>query len=157
MKSPTSELVVRAAALYLPITIGVALVIHRHPTRRRVAGTVVAVAWNLVALLALNVLAQHFEWWTFSTTTASVAGTPADLWIGWALLWGAVPLLIVSERLALIGLALFAADLVMMPLAGPVVSLRSTWLIGELICVATCLVLPRRSGLNVGHAAWLAL
>lgn len=140
MKSPTSELVVRAAALYLPITIGVALVIHRHPTRRRVAGTVVAVAWNLVALLALNVLAQHFEWWTFSTTTASVAGTPADLWIGWALLWGAVPLLIVSERLALIGLALFAADLVMMPLAGPVVSLRSTWLIGELICVATCLV-----------------
>ena len=140
MKSPTSELIVRAAALYLPITIALALVIHRRPGRRRIAGAVVAVAWNLVALLALNVLAQHFGWWTFSTSTAAVAGTPADLWIGWALLWGAVPLLIISERLVLVGVALVAADLVMMPLAAPVVSLRSTWLIGELLCIATGLV-----------------
>ena len=117
MKSPTSELIVRAAALYLPITVALALVIHRRPDRRRIAGAVVAVAWNLVALLALNVLAQHFGWWTFSTNTAAVAGTPADLWIGWALLWGAVPLLIISERVVLVGVALVATDLVMMPMA----------------------------------------
>ncbi len=140
MKPATSELIVRGAALYLPITIAIALVVHRRPDRRRIAGAVVAVAWNLVALLVMNVLAQQFGWWTFSTSTAAVAGTPADLWIGWALLWGAVPLLIVSERLVLVGVALFVADLVLMPLAAPVVSLRSTWLIGELLCVATCLV-----------------
>jgi protein-S-isoprenylcysteine O-methyltransferase Ste14 len=137
--TPTSELVVRAAALYLPITIALALVIHRRPDRRRTASAVVAVAWNLIALLVLNVLAQHFGWWTFSTSSGLVAGTPADLWIGWALLWGAVPLLITSERLVLIGVALLAADLVMMPPAAPAVSLRSTWLIGELLGVATCL------------------
>jgi protein-S-isoprenylcysteine O-methyltransferase Ste14 len=150
VKPPTSELLVRGAALYLPITIAVALAVYRRPDRRRVAGAVVAVAWNLAALLVLNVLAQHFGWWTFSTTTAAVGGTPADLWIGWALLWGAVPLLIHSERLLLIGVALFAADLVMMPLAAPVVSLQSTWLIGELLCLATCLA----PGLLLGH--WTA-
>jgi protein-S-isoprenylcysteine O-methyltransferase Ste14 len=140
MRTPTSELIVRAAALYLPITIAIALVIHRRPDRRCIAAAVVAVAWNVVMLLAANILAQHFGWWAFSTSTAAVAGTPADLWIGWALLWGAVPLLIISERLVLVGVVLIAADLVMMPLAAPVVSLRSTWLIGELLCVATCLV-----------------
>ena len=150
MKTPTSELIVRAAALYLPITISIALVSYRRPDRRRIAGAVVAVAWNLVALLVLNVLAQHLGWWTFSTNTAVVAGTPADLWIGWALLWGAIPLLITSARLVLVGTALFAADLVMMPQATPVVSLGPAWLIGELLCVASCLV----PGLLLGH--WTA-
>lgn len=150
MKPPTSELIVRAAALYVPITIAMALVIHRRPDGRRIAGAVIAAAWNLVALLVLNVLAQHFGWWTFSTNTAAVAGTPADLWVGWVILWGAVPLLIISERLVLVGLALFTADLVLMPLAAPVVSLGSTWLIGEMLCVATCLV----PGLTLGR--WTA-
>ena len=140
MRSPTSELVVRAAALYLPIATAMALVIYRRPDRGRAAAAVVAVSWNLFALLVLNVLAQRIGWWTFSTHTATVAGTPADLWIGWALLWGAVPFLVSAHRLVLTGLFLFAADLVMMPLAAPVVALHSTWLIGELVCLAACLV-----------------
>jgi protein-S-isoprenylcysteine O-methyltransferase Ste14 len=157
MKSPTSELIVRATALYLPITLAFALVMHRRPDRRRVAGAVVAVAWNLVALLVLNVLAQHFGWWTFATTTAAVAGTPADLWVGWALLWGAVPLLISSQRFVLIGFVLFAADLIMMPLAAPVVSLKPTWLIGESLCLATCLapgLLLGRWTARDSHVRW---
>jgi hypothetical protein len=140
MKSPTSELIIRGAALYLPISIAIALVIYRRPDHRHTAGAVVAVAWNLVALLVMNVLAQHLGWWTFSTSTAAVEGTPADLWIGWALLWGAVPFLVPSDRFVLIGVGLFTSDLVMMPLATPVVALHSTWLAGELICLATCLV-----------------
>ncbi|MFN0025874.1 MAG: methyltransferase family protein [Acidimicrobiales bacterium] len=150
MRSPTSELIVRAAALYLPITLAMALVLHRRPDRRRSAAAVVAVVWNLVALLALNILAQRVRWWTFTTNTAVVADIPVDLWIGWALLWGAVPLLASSDRLMLIGVALFAADLVLMPLAAPVVTLQSTWLIGELCFVATCLV----PGLTLGR--WTA-
>jgi protein-S-isoprenylcysteine O-methyltransferase Ste14 len=151
MKSEASELVVRAAALYLPITIGLAFAILRRPDRRRIAGAVVAVVWNLAALLVLNILAQHFGWWTFSTSGAVVAGTPVELWVGWALLWGAVPLVLNTDRFIIVGLALFAADLVLMPLAAPVVSLDSTWLLGEVICVATSLV----PGLLLGR--WTAL
>jgi protein-S-isoprenylcysteine O-methyltransferase Ste14 len=157
MKPPMSELLVRGAALYMPITIAMALALYRKPDRRRVAGAVVAVAWNLAALLVLNVLAQHFGWWTFSRTTAAAAGTPADLWVGWALLWGAVPLLISSQRFVLIGFALFAADLIMMPLAAPVVSLKPTWLIGELLCLAICLapgLLLGRWTARDSHVRW---
>ncbi len=140
MRSTTSELIVRAACTYLPITLALALTIHRRPDRRHTAGAVVAVAWNVCSLLVLNVVAQRFGWWSFSTSTATVAGTPADLWLGWALLWGAVPLLVATERLLVVGGALVAADLVLMPLAAPVVSLGSTWLVGEACCVTACLV-----------------
>ncbi|MEI6497963.1 MAG: methyltransferase [Actinomycetota bacterium] len=150
MNAPASELIVRGAALYLPLTITAALVIHRRPGRRRVAGAVIAVAWNLMMLLAVNTVAQRVGWWTFSTRTAAVAGTPADLWVGWALLWGAVPVLVTTQRLVLAGLALFAVDLVAMPLATPVVVLHPTWLVGELVCIVTCLV----PGLVLG--AWTA-
>jgi protein-S-isoprenylcysteine O-methyltransferase Ste14 len=140
MHTPSSELMIRGSALYLPITIAISLVIHRRPDRARIAAAVVAFVWNAVSLLVLNVIAQHFDWWTFTTQTANVAGMPADLWFGWALLWGAVPLLATSQRLVLIGVILFGVDLVMMPLAAPVVSLRSTWLLGEALCLAACLV-----------------
>ncbi|HMJ74827.1 MAG TPA: methyltransferase, partial [Iamia sp.] len=66
--------------------------------------------------------------------TPSVAGVPVELWIGWALLWGAVPLL-APTRLAVAGVALVLADLVLMPLAHPVVVLDRTWLVGEAVGV----------------------
>ena len=65
---------------------------------------------------------------------------PADLWIGWAVLWGAVPLLATVDRLAVAGAVLVAADLVLMPLGQPVVILHDAWLVGEALAVATCLV-----------------
>ncbi len=147
MTPATKEVFVRAAALYLPITLSLALVIHRRPSRRVVAGIVAAVAWNLAALLAINAVAQHLGWWIFSGKTVLVLGMPVELWIGWAIMWGVLPFLVPfvlplltnKKRLLLVGVALVALDLVLMPLAKPVVSLHSTWLIGEAVCVVSCL------------------
>jgi protein-S-isoprenylcysteine O-methyltransferase Ste14 len=147
---PASELLVRGAALYLPIAIGIALVVWRRPSARQVAGAVVAFAWNFVGLIALNVIAVRAQWWTFTTDNATVAGVPADLWIGWALLWGALPSLSPStdhqsvaidhRRLFVTAALLIGGDLVLMPLAKPVLTLHPTWLLGEVPATATCLV-----------------
>lgn len=145
----SSELVVRAAALYLPIALVLALALHVRPGRRRIAGALLATAWALAALLVVNVLAVRIGWWRFGTDTASIAGVPADLWVGWALLWGAVPILAgptarldraPPTHLVPVAMALVAADLVLMPLAEPVVLLDATWLVGEAVAVAVCLL-----------------
>ena len=137
MKAP--ELLVRAASLYVPVLLAIAIALHARPDRRRVAGALLATAWNLVALLAVNLVAVRAGWWTFAAGSASVGGFPAELWVGWALLWGAVPILATTTRLVAIGAALVLADLVLMPLAEPVVGLDATWLVGEAVAVAICL------------------
>ena len=150
MRTPPSELAVRAAALYLPITLVITVAIVARPTRLRLAGATVAGVWNLVSLLAINALAVRWRWWTFGSTPGRVGGVPVDLWIGWTLLWGVVPMLVPRRRASHvvgIGLLLVGADLVLMPLAEPVVKLSPTWLVGEAVCAATCL-LP---GLLLGH------
>jgi protein-S-isoprenylcysteine O-methyltransferase Ste14 len=134
------ELLVRAVALYVPILLTIALALHARPSRRRTAGAMLATAWNVSALLAVNLVAVRAGWWTFDAGAPLVAGFPADLWIGWALLWGAVPILATTNRLLVVGIVLVAADLVLMPLAEPVVHLHGTWLLGEAVAVTTCLV-----------------
>lgn len=135
-----SALLVRATALYVPILLVLALAVRVRPSRRRIAGALLATSWNVPALLALNLVAVRAEWWTFQPGTAAVSGVPADLWIGWALLWGAVPLLATTSHLVAAGLILVAVDLVLMPLGQPVVVLNGTWLFGEAVAVATCLL-----------------
>jgi protein-S-isoprenylcysteine O-methyltransferase Ste14 len=135
-----SELLVRAASLYVPILLAVVLALQLRPRRRRVAGAVLATAWNISALLVVNVVAVSAGWWSFGVSTSTVAGVPADLWVGWALLWGAVPLLATSGRLWLLAIVFVLADLLLMPLAEPVVVLHPTWLIGESLAVAICLI-----------------
>ena len=135
-----SEVVVRAAALYLPVSAVVVLAWHRRPDRRQVAAAVLATAWNVPVLLAVNVIALSTGWWSFGVDQATVAGVPVDLWIGWAVLWGAVPLLATTRRLVLAGAVLVALDVVLMPLAAPVVRLGDGWLLGELVAVVVGLV-----------------
>lgn len=142
-----SEPLIRAAALYLPITITAVLAVYRRPGLARMAGAVLATSWNLAGLLALNVVALRCGWWTFETGSANVAGVPADLWVGWSLLWGAVPILCGVRRVVPVVIALIAADLVLMPLGEPVVRLGGLWLIGEAVALTTCL-LP---GMMVGR------
>jgi protein-S-isoprenylcysteine O-methyltransferase Ste14 len=134
------ELAIRAAALYLPIALTVALAARARPDRRRVAGALLATAWNVPGLLAVNLVAVEAGWWRFGVEDGTAAGVPVDLWLGWALLWGAVPVLATSGRPAAVAALLVAADLVLMPLAGPVVDLDPTWPAGEAAAVAVCLV-----------------
>ena len=155
-----TELLVRAVALYLPVVLAIGLAVRRPLDRRRGAAALLATAWNVPALLAVNLLAVRAGWWTFAAHGGTTAGVPADLWIGWALLWGAVPLLATTTRLPAAAAALVAADLVLMPLAEPAVVLGGSWLVGEAVAVAVALVpglvlgrwtaVPRRPG---GRAA----
>lgn len=134
-----SEFLVRAASLYLPILLILALTLHRRPDRQRFAGALLATAWNIPALLAINLIAVRAGWWSFDAHTATVTGIPSDLWLGWALLWGAVPIL-ATNRPLVVGVVLFALDLALMPCAAPVVMLDRTWIVGEALAVATCLI-----------------
>lgn len=135
-----SEALVRGAALYLPIALAVALAGWTRPDRRRWGAVLLATVWNAVGLLVVNLLAVRAGWWRFDAGAPLVAGIPADLWVGWALVWGAVAALAPRRSGPLVGAALVAADLVLMPLGEPVVVLGPSWLAGEALAVATCLV-----------------
>lgn len=159
-----SPLAVRGAALYLPVALVVTLAGWGRPDRRRVAGAVVATVWNVVALLALNVVAVRAGWWAFPAAdpagagggavevAVAVAGVPVELWVGWALLWGAGPVLAARSggHLVVAAGVLVAADAVLMPLAEPVVVLDGSWWVGEAAAVAVAMV----PGLLLGH--WTA-
>ncbi len=132
---------VRGIAIALPVAAVVALGVWRPAGPLRVGAAIVATAWAGLALLPVNLLALHLGWWTFAADGAVFRGVPVDLWLGWALLWGAVPAL-VPRAVAPVALVagLVWADLVLMPLGAPVVHLGEDWLVGEGLAVAVVLV-----------------
>ena len=66
---------------------------------------------------------------------------PVDLYLGWALLWGELPILIMPRASIWMALGLFLAlDLAMMPACAPVVELSRTWLQGEAIALVLVLL-----------------
>jgi len=134
-------LTIRVASLYAPaILVALAWAVNR-PSRARAAGTLLAIAWNLPTLLFVNVVAQRTGWWAFASSPASIAGVPAELLLGWALLWGAVPALLMPRlRIVFVVAVLAIADLVLMPLSQPVVVLGDRWLIGECVALLVALV-----------------
>src|SRR5688572_26825802 len=59
-------LAIRLASLYGPaMLVALALLLQR-PTRARATGAFLASAWNLPALLLVNVVAVRVGWWTFA-------------------------------------------------------------------------------------------
>jgi protein-S-isoprenylcysteine O-methyltransferase Ste14 len=109
------------------------------PPERRLAGAFLAMAWNVAALLPVNVLAIRMGWWRFGTGILAVSGVPAGLWVGWAVLWGAAPVLATKRRRT----AVVAA--VLGPLAAllwghPVVIREGAWIVGVAVAVAVALV-----------------
>ena len=75
---------VRAAALYVPLSLTAVAWLARAPSRRERAAAILATAWNVPALLALHVAARRFGWWSYGVTDATIAGFPIDLYLGWA-------------------------------------------------------------------------
>ena len=154
--------VVRAAALYLPLTVTAVVWLWWPPTPRERAAAILAAGWNVVALLTVHVVAAREGWWAFGVTEATVAGFPVDLYVGWVVMWGLLAAR-VAERapMAIVILGAVLIDLVAMPRMRPVVVLGETWLIGELIAQSVCLVpglfLARwtRNAAHVGRRATL--
>ncbi|MFC4113201.1 methyltransferase family protein [Nonomuraea zeae] len=123
---------IRSVALFAPMAAVWIALARRRPGQRDIAAMIVATAWNLLVLGALNVVAVRMGWWTFGARGALVAGVPADLLLGWALLWGALPACTArAQPLPLVAAVLAWLDLAMMPLAEPVVVLGEQWLYGE--------------------------
>ncbi|MEW9528078.1 isoprenylcysteine carboxylmethyltransferase family protein [Microbispora sp. NPDC049125] len=163
---------IRGVALFAPLAAVWVAAAVRRPAEREVAAMILATAWNLAALAAVNAVALRAGWWSFHAEGAVVAGVPADLLLGWALLWGALPAH-AARRLPvpLTAAALVWADLALMPIAGPVVRLGERWLYGEALAAGLALIpglllarwtresrrLPQRAALQAVLAGGLML
>lgn len=134
-------LLVRGLGLFLPLVALTVLCLWRAPTHRETASMIVASVWALLTLIPLNLYAVHAGWWSFHAEGAVWQGLPVDLTLAWALLWGALPALLLRLLpVPLVTGLLVWLDMILMPLAEPVVVLGSRWLLGEILAVALCLI-----------------
>lgn len=132
---------IRALSLYAPLLGCMMLWSWRKPARAEATGALLATAWNLPMLLALNAMAQRFGWWRFNVHDAVFLGTPVDLWLGWSFLWGTFAVLLFRRAPGLFACLCFGlCDLLTMPLCSPVISLGRSWLAGEASGLTFCLL-----------------
>ena len=131
---------IRALGLYLPLSAAILLALLRRPIARTFVAAMLALAWTLPSLIALQLLNLRFEWWTFHARGGLFRGMPVDMYLGWAILWGALPTLVFGELTVVWQISMLVAlDALLMPLCSPVILLSHHWLTGEV--VATSLVL----------------
>ena len=134
-------LLVRAASLYITVVATAIAWIVRRPSGRVAAAATLGFFANLSPLLLLNVAASRVGWWRFDASGGLLLGVPVDLWLAWAWLWGALPVLAFpSSRPAIAIAAALAVDLSLMPIAWPVVRLGPDWLRGEGVAIVVALV-----------------
>ena len=134
-------LAVRALGLYVPALLTTALAWQRVRTNRQIAAMLAGFCWSLPALLALQFLNLHFGWWTFHAQGGLIRSMPADFYLGWALLWGVLPVLCAPVlRLWLVLAGFVALDFLLMPGCAPVVRLSGNWLAGEAVAVLLVLL-----------------
>jgi len=136
-----TALVIRAGVLYVPVCATAIAWLALRPNRRERAAAILATAWNIPALLGLHVAARKLGWWNYDVTDATIVGFPVDLYLGWAVAWGALAALL-GRTLPVAALAILAAllDLAAMPRLAPVVRLGDAWIVGEAVAIAACLV-----------------
>jgi protein-S-isoprenylcysteine O-methyltransferase Ste14/predicted DCC family thiol-disulfide oxidoreductase YuxK len=122
------------AARYLCLIVpGLAAMARWRPGRDGAAALLAFVA-AAVGIAALGEVARFAGWYGFAAVDGAFRGLPVDLWLGWAVLWGAIPVLyrrFVPLPVAL-GLLLWL-DAVAMPALDPLVWLGPHWLIGETV------------------------
>jgi protein-S-isoprenylcysteine O-methyltransferase Ste14 len=126
---------------YAPVMAAFLLVFLR-PIRKRIfPAALLGFVWTLPSLLAVQLLNLHFGWWTFNAAGGLFRGMPVDLFLGWALLWGILPILSFGETGTVwVSAVFFGLDLVLMPACSPAVVLNSRWLIGEFVALGLVLV-----------------
>ncbi len=136
-----TELILRSVLSLAPIGLAVGIALAQRPSRRGLAGVLVALLWNTWSLLAVNLVAIHFGWWAFDASLPSFMGVAIEPWLGWTILWGAFLPLAASERpLVPIIVAVFWLDLIAMPLLSPVLVVGRSWLLGEAVAIAFALL-----------------
>ncbi|TDC43616.1 methyltransferase [Micromonospora sp. KC213] len=123
----------RWLALGVPLLAVLAAARLERDRRARGAALLAAVAAAL-GVAALNEVARQTGWYAFAPVDGAYRGMPVDLWLGWAALWGALPVLL-RRFLPLpvtLGLLLWL-DVVAMPALHPLVVLGPHWLVGEVV------------------------
>jgi protein-S-isoprenylcysteine O-methyltransferase Ste14 len=130
----------RSGAVLVPALLAAALWLVA-PTVRLRGAAVLSWLWLMIGLLGVNAVAVQQSWWTFGTTGGMWAGVPVDVIVGWALLWGAVPVLLTPWVSPIASVTvLVIADVLVMGRLEPLVSLRPTWWWGEALAAAVCLL-----------------
>ena len=123
---------IAVAVLYFPLAAAVfaALVqqrVHRR-TKRIFPAVLLGILWALASLAVLQRINLAAGWWSFESTGPSLLGMPLELYLGWIILWGAVPILAFPaldppEVILVFGLL----DLWLMWLLGTPLHLKLAW------------------------------
>lgn len=124
------------AVLLVPlILVTVAAVVRRADLATRVPTAFLA---SLTAWVSLLLVEQHQQWWSFELTATSLGGMPMEVSLGWALAWGALPVLAGGPWWAwLVGFAW--VDLMAVSLVNGLI-LGEGWLTGEALLLAVTAV-----------------
>ncbi|MEU4473787.1 methyltransferase [Micromonospora sp. NPDC023888] len=125
--------VARWLSLALPLVAVLAVGGRVRDQASRAAGLLAFVAAG-IGIAALHEVARRTGWYAFTPVDGAFRGMPVDLWIGWAVLWGPLPVLLrrVLPLPVALGLLLWV-DAVAMPALHPLVRLGPHWLVGEVV------------------------
>lgn len=139
MNNLDPHLLVRAASIYVTATLTLFVWAWRRPGSRDLPAALMAFAWNVPFVLALHLVATAAGWWRFDAQGGQLLGMPVDMFLSWAWLWGPVfALAFPASPVAAVLVLALAIDLVLMPLAVPVLQLGPGWLAGEAAGLALC-------------------
>src|SRR6266446_6444369 len=132
---------VRFMGLYVPV-IAAFLIVFLRPNRKRIfPAALLGFVWTLPSLLAVQLLNLHFGWWRFNALGGLFCAMPVDLYLGWAVLWGILPILSFDETgIAWVSAAFLGIDLILMPACSPVVAPSHRGLVGEFVALGLVLV-----------------
>jgi protein-S-isoprenylcysteine O-methyltransferase Ste14 len=132
---------VRFMGLYVPVVAAFLLAFLRPQRERIFPAALLGFVWTLPSLLAVQLLNLHFGWWQFNAQGGLFRGMPVDLYLGWAVLWGILPILTFHETgITWVVAVFFGVDLILMPACSPVVALSHRWLIGEFVALGLVLI-----------------
>src|SRR5437879_4718584 len=132
---------IRFTGLYVPVIAAFLLAFLQPKPKRIFPAALLGFVWAVPSLLAVQVLNLHFGWWLFNAQGGLFRGMPVDLYLGWAVLWGVLPILTFRKAgITWVAAVFFGVDLILMPACSPVVALSHRWLIGELVALGLVLV-----------------
>ena len=131
----------RIAAIYLPLAAAVMAGLLRSRQKRMFAACLLGTVWTLPTLLVLERINGVAHWWSFHPVGPALLGIPLELYLGWAILWGAAPILLLRRLNLPEVLILFGAlDLWLMSYLEPLLYLHwPKWLWGEAAALALVL------------------
>ncbi len=132
---------IRAGALYFPLVLTLLACALSGRQPKQLAACLLGLLWTAPSLLMVQRLNQIAGWWSFEPGGIAFGGVPLELYLGWVVMWGALPQ-IALRRVHLLGCTamLVTADLLLMPALRPVIVHNRNWLTGEAAAVAVVLL-----------------